>query len=129
MKNDMDKYDPEKFEENFKRDDFMMGRLNRSIFKPMPIAPVRVARSCANCIYNKGSSIQDLQEFAEYGLAFYYGFIACTLHGRTPDKCMVTDANGVCKHHKFDEALKGHTRDMPRALWNLSRAIKDRTKK
>ena len=81
--------------------DFMHSRAETKRFKPMEIADCHIARCCGNCIFNKGR-IDDLHEFMEYGRAFYYGFCACTLNGRTPDKCRVTEVNNVCSSHKFD---------------------------
>lgn len=94
-------------------------------FKPMPIAECRLSRNCGNCIYNKGSAIHEMNEFLDYGRAFYYGFLACTLEGRTPDKCRVTTRDAVCKHHKFAEkGIGGET--LPRCLQHLKHCIEER---
>ena len=104
---------------------FREQRDNRKTFKPMPIAECRLARSCENCIYNKGSAINEMNEFLDYGRSFYYGFLACTLEGRTPDKCRVTTREAVCKHHKFAEkGIGGKT-----LLHHLKHCIEERVNK
>ena len=108
---------------------FEMSRDGLKKFKPMPVADVHIARCCANCAYNKGFPIQEGSEFLEYGLAFYYGFFACTLNGREAEQCMVTDMFGVCKHHKFREDMKGFCKGKPRPLAHLEKCIEQKKSK
>ena len=108
---------------------FEMSRDGLKKFKPMPVADVHIARCRANCAYNKGFPIQEGNEFLEYGLAFYYGFFACTLNGREAEKCMVTDMFGVCKPRKFREDMKGFSKGKPRPLAHLEKCIEQKMSK
>ena len=106
---------------------FLSDRKNSKVFKPLKVAPVHHARCCFNCAHRKSMETIDQDfSFVEYGQYFYFGFIACALNGRTPEKCMVTDKFAVCKHHKFDEELKGATRNPPKPLQHLSECIEEK---
>ena len=123
------KYMPEDFDESLAElRRFQSQREDTKTFKPMPIAECRLARTCQNCIYNKGSPIHEMNEFLGYGRAFYYGFLACTLEGRTADKCRVTTSDAVCRHHRFErKGIGGKTLPLP--LSHLKRCMDERVKK
>lgn len=109
---------------------FLNDRRNSKVFKPMKVAPVHHARCCFNCAYRKSLETIDQDfSFSGYGQAFYFGFIACALNGRTPEDCMVTDKFAVCSHHKFADELKGCTRMPPKPLKHLARCIDERIRK
>jgi len=120
-------FDPEhdvllEYEQNTRK--FLEDRKNAKLFKPMKVAPVHHARCCFNCAYRKSMETIDQDfSFNGYGQYFYFGFIACALNGRAPEKCMVTDKFAVCKHHKFGEGLKGAIRNPPKPLQHLSKCI------
>ena len=106
--------------------DFIHSREETKRFKPMEIADCHIARCCGNCIYNKGR-IDELHEFSDFGRAFYYGFCACTLNGRTPDKCRVTEVNNVCSSHTF-EVNEINPRKPSKALMHLAVCIEEKKK-
>ena len=112
--------------------EFRRTRADATKFKPIPIADCHLARNCGNCRYNKGR-IDELPEFVEYGLLFYYGFYACTYEGRTCDKCKLTTNDSVCRNHQFVEVENGgyklSTRDKTCPLRHIERCIKARLAK
>ena len=122
-------YSNDEINDSIEAREFIVSRAKLNKFKPMPVADVRIARCCENCAFNKGFPIQDGNEFLEYGLSFYYGFLACTLNGRQAEKCMVTDRFGVCKHHKFRENMRGFSKGKPRPLAHLEKCIEARRNK